>query len=265
MNGRLEALITLASQTFAVDDGGGADTVTLTDGTYYWTDLLAHVEARIEAAVGTDFTVTASFGETGSGKITIAKNSGTFKLLFSSTAQANLFGVAAATDWNGAAAASFTSARGVMGVWLPQCGMDGPDLDFDIAGHLETDLRHTMGPTGVVSAWISTSSYRSFKGVRWVHVDRDHALDGVNAAVVSWSQFVRQSQWGGDSYFPISPAGLAPPVRVYYNADTSALLGSATGGDGVYSLVLKPSLRLARATEGWTGLWTVELTELVKV
>src|SRR5574343_828862 len=113
MNGRLEALITLASQTFAVDDGGRSDTVTLTDGTYYWTDLLAHVEARIEAAVGTGFTVTASFGETGSGKITIAKNSGTFKLLISTTTKEKLFGVAAATDWNGPAAASVPSARGV--------------------------------------------------------------------------------------------------------------------------------------------------------
>lgn len=265
MNGRLEALITIpAGATLTVDDGGGADVATLNNGTLYWTDLLAEIEAELEDAVGAGFTVSASFGELGTGRITIAKDSGTFKLLFSSDGLANLFGVAAAGTWNAAPAASFTSAAGVLGVWLPHCAMSGDKLDFDLQGHLKSDARYTMGPTGVTSTFVSTSAYRSFKGVRWVMVDRDRALDSVSSTVVSWQQFVRESLWGGNAYFPIDEAGLAPTVRVYYNADTDALIGAATGGDGVYSLVLKPDLELVQVTTGWTGLWTVEVQEMVK-
>lgn len=268
MNGRLEALVTIASQSVTADIGGGPVVVSLTDGTYYPTDLLAHVELRLETVLGVGFTITKDWGENGAGPWTLARDSGTYKLLFASLAQANLFGVATAAAWNAAPAASFTSSSGMLGVWLPGCPVSSDDpagLDFDLPGHLETDRRETLGPTGRLATYQSTSSYPCFERIRWSHVSRDRALYGVNPAIVSWTKFRRDCLSGGNStYFPIDENGRAPTVRFYYDADNNLLLGQATGYDGEYQVALPASEALKRAVPGWNGLWTVEIEEMTK-
>lgn len=256
---------TPATFDLVADIGAGAVPFVVAPASLYPSELLAAIELAIETATGSAFTVTKSFGEGGTGKWTLAKNAGTFKLLFDNDEQAQLLGVAAAATWNGGLAASFTSSAGVKGVFLPNCDLAGPGMNFKIPGHLRTDAVHTMSPSRRVKRLVANSAY-SFKKPGWKCLDEDHALDGVNSAVVSWQQFIRETQLGGYSpYFDLTSTGDAPTVKIYYDADNNLVLGAATGNDGVYDLVFDPELEPDQITEGWTGLWSAELFEIVKV
>jgi hypothetical protein len=261
-NGRLEALITNSvNWTGSVNDGGGADTFTVTAGSRYPTDFLAALETALEAATGSGWTVTWSDGEAGTGIVTIAINSGSASVTWTSTDMRDLLGYTG----NLSSAASHVGARGMQGAYFPGCPLasESEDFDPDTQGNLVTDATHYRGPTGAVTRWVG-NSYRCFKRVIWSHVTRDRAIDGASATQVSWQQFVRQSQYGGLGYFPITSAGVPPKVKVYFNADTDTVVGAANSGDGIYYLILPPGLALMRPS-GWANLLTVEIPEMVKV
>ena len=250
MNGRLEAQITVpvGGWSVSVNDGGGADVATMTAGTYYVTEFLAELKARMDAATGKTFTITCASGEAGTGKVTISINVGTFTLTWTSTDLRNALGF---TGTLTPGAASFTSTNGAQAMWLPDCPYSGQMFDHQLVGHRVSDYRQSVSPTGEVYTLIG-NHYRQHKSVRWTHVGRDRAIDGANSAVISWQQWVRQCQWGDLSYFTVGA-----PVRFYSDATNSTLLGA-------YNLVLNPSLELPKSLDQWTQLWAVEIPRLIE-
>lgn len=259
MNGRLEAAATLASQSITADIGGGPVVVTFPDGDYFATDLAAMVEARLEAVLGAGFAVTTALTEAGSGKITVAKDAGTVKILFASTGQANLFGVAAVGDWNAAPAASWTSAAGMLQVWLPDAPMS--NIDPLVDGFLTTNAGYLKSPLGDLSLRIGAGHKRHLD-VTWSHVRRARVLDGADAALVSYEQWVRETQHGSNTFFPLTVGGYPPPVRFYRDATASLLVGP---GDGEFRMRAPRDFRGVRPVAEFTAYYTVVIPELVKL
>lgn len=259
MNGRLEAQATLTAQSVTADIGGGPVVVSFPDGDYFATDLAAMVETRLEAVLGAGFTVTVDLVEGGTGRITVAKNAGTVKILFASTAQANLFGVAAVGDWNAAPAASFTSAAGLLQVWLPDAPMS--NIDPLVDGFLTTNAGYLKTPTGDLSLRVG-DGHRRHLDVTWSHVRRARVLDGADVALVSWEQFVRETQHGANAFFPLSVGGYPPRVRFYRDATAGLVVGV---GDGEFRMRAPRDLRGVRPVAEFTAYYTVVIPELVKL
>jgi hypothetical protein len=261
---RLEALITISGQTIQVNTGAGNVAVSLTDGTYYGTALLAHVQARIIAVIGGVWTVTGNFGFLGDGIVSVTRSGGTFKIQFANDAQAQLFGVALSTSWNGAFQGTWTGTLGMKGVWLPKCPIDGEDLHLGLKGQSRSDESQLIGPQGQLYG-DSSNEYFSFQQLMFEMVQDRRAVDS-GSSIVNWQSWVRTCLLAGDgTYFP-RPGGVAPTVKVYIDADTNTVLGSDAGGDGVYRLVLgEKALGLRRYMKGYAGWWTVDIAELIKV
>ena len=256
---RVEFRINLASNlVLTVNDGGGADACTVTAGTYYPSALLTAIAAALLAGVGAAFTVTGSFGSSGTGIITITKNAGTCTINFANNAEANLLGVATAITWANVAQ-THTGTLGMQGVWIPKCSIDGTGLDLSTNGHYRSDLRQAKNHLGVLRSR-SSQGYYSYRDIVFSHVERDRALDGANAAVISWTQAVREYQLGANTFFPVTGSTLVP-VKIYADADTDTVLGSS---DGIYQLRLNADLELPKPVEGSTTWWTVRIPEIVK-
>ena len=88
--GRVEARITVPtggwSVSLTITAIGGPYTVTVAAGNYFPTDLLSTLQTQLDAATGGDgaFTVSASWGEAGTGLVTIAHATQTFTLTWTS-------------------------------------------------------------------------------------------------------------------------------------------------------------------------------------
>lgn len=259
--GRLDAKITNSTNwTLSVNDGGGADTVTITAGSRYTLEFIAALETALEAATGSGWTVTIADGEGASGKVTLAINSGTVSLTWVTTALRDLLGFTG----NSASAASHTGTNGMQSIWLPDCPIQGDDLHFSSTGNYEDDGTYNEGPTGKISVWLS-SSKETFNNVRWTHVTDSRAISGVDSTLVCWQDWVVNTQKGGATPFSIGADGVPPLVKVYSNADSDTLLGAASGGDGIYRLILHRSLALPRPHADWYGLNTCTIPRMIKV
>lgn len=266
MKARLEALITIPD-AFEVDItehlGGSLTTATVAAGTYYPTAFLAAFQAALRAASFNllAYIVTGDFGAGGTGKVNIACGGEDVDFDFGVLANAQLIGFTSASF---TIVDNETGANGMLGVWLPDCATSGKgNLDFKSKGHRRTDAAYSQGPTGKVTLWEGNARY-SFRGITWTMINEERAIDGADAAVVSWSQFVRQTQDGGHAAFVRSAGGEPVPVKFYYDADNNLLLGANESGDGEYRMVLEADKELAQQTEGWVGAWTVTIRELVK-
>lgn len=259
MNGRIESQCTLTGAEVKVDIGGGMVTVPLIDGDYYPPELLAMLEAEIESTLGVGFTVTTSFLESGTGQWGLAKNTGTFVLQFQS-GLSPLFGVAGKDDWNVAPATSYTSAAGMLGMWLPDAPMSNVDILTD--GFLTTNAGYLKSPgSGDLSLRVGAGHYRH-RDITWSHVRRPRAVDGASSSLVSWGQFVRETQFGGNTYFPHSIGGYPPRVRVFRDATAGLLLGT---GDGEYRMKATRDLAMPRPVNEFLAYYTVVIPELVKL
>lgn len=259
MNGRIEAAATLTSQQVSADIGGGPVVVSFPNGEYFATDFVQMFEARLEAVLGVGFAVSAVLTEAGSGRLTVARDSGTVKILFGSLELANLCGVAAVGDWNAAPAASFTAAAGLQNAWLPDAPMSEVDPLTD--GFLLTNAGYLTSPTGDLSVRVG-SGHNRHQGVTWSHVRRARAVDGADAALVSWGQFVRITQFEGSSLFAHSAGGQPPAVRVYRDATANVLFGT---GDGEYRMRAARDLAMPRPVNNFLAYYTVTIPELKKL
>ena len=261
MKPRFESFITVpAGWTALVNDGGGNDSVTWPAATYTSHDAaLAALKGAADTATGRVHTFTRSKGGSGTGILTWAISVAS-SVTFSSTDMRDCLGYTG----NLGSASSHVAPRPMRGCWIPDADIFGDDIDLDSKGHLRGDATYVRSPTGELFVWTG-NSFVSYRSVLFEMVVRTRALDGVDAAVMSFQQWVRESQWGGAPGFPIDSAHQAPKVKVFINADTDAPLGATAGGDGIYRLVLRPDLGLSRPDPGYTGWYTVELAELVKV
>lgn len=156
---------------------------------------------------------------------------------------------------------SRTGAKQARGLWIPDAPLT---LDGDPRRAPKvSDLRTTTSPTGAVYGLVGNVFYRH-KNVAWSHVAA--GLVWESSAVLangSWETFFTDTQLalGPTTWF--SPAS---PVQVYDH--TGRVVGSdlnsgagPTGGWQMTGVSTTEERRVDRG--GWTGLWAVELPELV--
>lgn len=257
--GKLESLLTIPSggYDFSLDDAtGGPYTVSLTaDNTYYWSaagndtvDLPARLKERMDAAsVGNTYTVTISAGEGGTGKLTIAVDSGTFDLTWTDTELRDLCGF----DANISAAASSTGADQVHGLWLPDCP---PMTPFSVSdeGWDESDAITTMAPTGQLCSTVYNT--RVATSLEWRMVAKARARTADESTTnESFQTFYKQSLWGLKEW-----ASAGGPINYHPDADVD---GTFTN----YGVVLDKEFKPPQVTAGFDSWYTVMLRRLVKV
>lgn len=151
-----------------------------------------------------------------------------------------------------------THARGV---WLPDCPLK-------LAGNPRsapsvTDLRQSESPTGVVLGLAGNRKYRH-KGIIWPAVPIERVWeDEAEYAYASWESFLIDAQYGmGHSWF-------TPSSRVqiiWDDAGTPTLIGQyANAGEGTDGWYMKglTSVEPEMTSPPWTGLWKIEIPEIV--
>jgi hypothetical protein len=246
--GRLETQITVPaggwSVSLTVTAIGGPVTVTVAAGSYYPLALLSTFKTQLDAAFGGDgvFTVSGSWGESGTGFVTISHTVETFSFTWTSTDFRDCLGF---TTNLTPAATSFVGTRSAQGVWLPGAVLAHERGSTD-TGHYEVVMPQTVSPLGVVKTLAGSVRVR-LPPITWSHVLRASALRAADSSGVTMSleRWWFQSQAGGLSYFR---AGA--PVNVYTNADTPTLLGD-------YKLIWDGKPVLRRVDPAWDGIWTV--------
>ena len=169
-DGRIEALMTVPSAVSinATNSGGGPTAVSITAGTYYPSDLVAHVQTRLNAVrTPANWTVTLSTGASGTGKVTINwTGSGTYSIAWTSTTLRDVLGFTA--DLSGVTqGVASVSAKQARGLWIPDCPVN---LSGDTTrAPVVTDAMPTVSPRGDVTVLVGNSMYRHV-GVRYSHV-----------------------------------------------------------------------------------------------
>jgi len=147
------------------------------------------------------------------------------------------------------------------GVWFPDCPLN---LDGDpTQAPLVSDLRQSESPTGIVLGLVSNMKYRH-RGVSYPAVPRAQVWD--SAATYengSWEEFMLDTQLGqGHSWFVPSSR-----IQLYWDsAGTQTLLGSAANSSaGLSGWFIKgaSSIEPKLTAAPWTGLWRIDLGELV--
>ena len=247
-SGCLQAQITIPSGGWSISTtitAIGTYTVTLSAGNYYPADLLSSFKTQLDAATGADgvFTVSGSFGETGTGIVTISHTVQTFTITWTSTDLRDALGF---TGDLTPAATSFSGTKCARGVWLPGCPMVAAYGAND-PGHTETDLAQTISPRGDVTSFVYET--RTRLAVQWTHVARARArVAGESVVGESFEQWWRYTQGGELSYFDAGSS-----VRLIWDADVP-------GTYHTYRLFGRTSTEMARAVMEWNGLFAIDLS-----
>ncbi len=252
--GRVEARITVPtggwSVSLTITAIGGPYTVTVAAGNYFPTDLLSSFQTQLDAATGADgaFTVSASWGETGTGLVTISHTIQTFTLTWTSTDLRDVLGFAGNLT---PAALTFTGTLHARGVWLSDCEMD-VDRGID-GGVYETDRAVQVSPQGDVDGLVYNTRPRQ-EGFTWMHVTHPRAqITYETTTGASFEQWWRDTHSALRSYFPEA----APQLRVYYSADA--------GTYHTYREIGRTDTGAPRADGAWRYLRTVRLGPLYRV
>lgn len=248
--GRLEAYITVPTGgwtlTLTITAIGGPCTITMTAGAYTVTTFLAALKTALDAASGADgaFGVTINTTDrTGTGIVTITHATQTFTLVPGSTEMLGLLGMASMTP----AALTFSGARPMRGVWLPDSDISSTYGDGD-EGHTEIDAGRTVSPTGQVRGLAYATRVRQ-PWIRWANVTRARARTSAEAALGdSFETWWLDTHSGRYTYF-----GSSPKVIVYSDSDTSTVLGT-------YRLIDRRTTEMVQAAPPWNGLWSIEIT-----
>ena len=252
--GRVEARITVPtggwSVSLTITAIGGPYTVTVAAGNYFPTDLLSSFQTQLDAATGGDgaFTVSASWGESGTGFVTIAHATQTFTLTWTSTDLRDVLGF---TGTLTPAALTSTGTLHARGVWLPDCEMDA-DRGTD-GGVYETDRATQVSPQGDVYGLVYNTRQRH-DGFTWAHVTHPRAQISYETTTgASFEQWWRDTHSALRSYFPEA----APQLRIYYSADA--------GTYHTYREISRVDTEAPRTDATWRYLRTVRIGPLYRV
>ena len=250
--GRVEARITVPTGGWAVSLTitaiGGPYIVTVPAGYYFPTALLSTFQTQLDAASGADgaFTVSASWGESGTGLVTIAHATQTFTLTWTSTDLRDVLGF---TGTLTPAALTFTGANHARGVWLPDCEFDDDRGD---GGIYETDRGTTVSPQGDVYS-LTYNTRQRHVGYTWPHVTQPRAQIAYETTTgASFEQWWRDTHGALRSYFEA-----APQLRVYLSADAGTYY--------TYREIGRTDTEAPRADATWRYLRTVRLGPLYRV
>jgi hypothetical protein len=250
--GRLEARYTFSAnqQVSWTDSAGGPLTATVTAGNYYPHELASALQTSIQGltgAVGANASVTISDGEGGTGRCTITTSDTPWSLSWTTTPMRDALGFSANIS-NVSAAQTGTHVRGL---WLPGLAKFSQYGD-GAGGTIETDLRHLVGPTGVVTTLMGNKR-RVHKNARWTSVVNSRALAHFESVTnESFESFFLDVATGRvSSYIPVGAY-----VRLVWDADV----------DGTYAvgrLMWPDTFDLEQYVSGWVGRFRVDLPPLM--
>lgn len=248
--GRLEAKVTVPvggwAFTMSVDGLVGTSVRTIAAGAYWPGELVDAFKVQLDAGeialggVGT-FTLTESWGESGTGLLTVDHAGTDFAITWGSTDLRNALGFT--TDI--ASGDVYTTAVQADGVWLPGAIMAAPRYRDN--GHIEHDRTLTVSPRGHVNALGYESRQRTGR-ILWSHVEAKRAIESQEVTVgQSFECWWRDTHGGRVSYF-----GRAPLVRLYWDA-----------GAGTYVEIrlIEPAhtFNPERVVPDWIGYWPVAI------
>lgn len=232
--------------TFSATNGtGGPSTCTIAAGSYSVTAYAAAIAASLNAGRPTGWTVTCSFGETGTGAVTINCSSVNWSITWTTIEIGALLG-------HGNIAARATSLAGgiVPGVWLPDCAYWSP-YDKGDQGHYVTDLRQTVSPTGIVKT-LYGNKMQVLPGLKWEAVSKDRTKSyNTGIAYQPFEEWWRTVQLGED-YVAFTPGS-----QIYFFPDAD--VASAT----TYKLLDLGTFAPTQTVNGWAGRYRVELPRMV--
>lgn len=249
--GHVEGQFTIpAGITISVTTNAGTSAVPITAGAYFIDDFIVQLDADLESGQtvsGGNWVVSLN---TTTGFVTIAVTNGTFSITWTSTLLRDLLGYTG----NITTQASVTTSKYPRGLWIPDCPVT-------LSGHIDaaprvTDLRQAVTPTGRVFGHIGNTRYKH-TGVTWslVETARVWIVDSSNStSSLEW--FLGETQWGlGHSWF-------TPSAKVRITAHTGDLIGESfvTGWYLIGVTSMEGVVR--RASEGWDGLWAVEIPSM---
>lgn len=265
--GRVEALITVPTGGVAISatNGlGGPTTVTVPAASYYWTSnfyiasLIDTLQTQLNASRPNGWTVT--FNVT-TGLVTINCSSTPWSITWTSTDLRNLLGFASNIV---AVSAAQTGTKQARGLWRP----DSPlDLQGDPAmAPYATDLRSMRTPRGLVLSIVGNRMFRH-RGLVWAAVPRNrYRSNQADIDGAAWETFVCDTQIA-----QVAPTGFSvtslfrPGARVQIFDHAGIKLGQDFAGLGISGWFMQglADVDAKKASEGWTGLWRVEIPELV--
>ncbi len=256
-HGRIEGLI--SHSTFApattFTDTGGAGSITIpsfdyfmssiaTGGVRSFLDELAN-QLNINATLNGTYTVTGSFGEGGTGKVTIAADEA-FTVTWGNADLRDILGF----DVDLVSATSHTGNVHARMVWLP----DAPHitvLGADDDGFSESNVRVIESSDGTV--YYSGERDRTVRQILWQAVSRSRArLRGQTIPNESFEQFFIDAIQG--SFVFAKQAGL---LRVYFDADVDATFFTYKMASNLSIIPTVPMLDNSNA------LWNIQLERLV--
>lgn len=261
-HGKWESLITIPSGGATIgigESGGGSGNVTFAAGeTYYWSSpgnnslsLIAEIQAQLDASPGTlarTYTVSMTSGEDGTGLVSIAPDSGTLIVTFSSTIEL-LFGVVT----NPALLVNpWTSERHVEGLWLPDCppeteyGLDSDGLPI-IAGVASVGENGTYGAMMGAKHTLNEYTYQAVKKSRAIAASESSVNE-------SFESFWLDSVAAEALYWPATPGR----VRWYRDADDNDTYKT-------FNVTNVNSPQMQRMSPGYDGLWTVRIPVVLDV
>lgn len=241
LRGRLEAQIYQASAWAPTATGTASAAATVSaSSTRFPTDLLTAFATALSTATTDTVTVTGSWGESGTGLVTIASSANLAINWGAATDLRDLLGFTG----NLSAATSHVATKATQGVWLPNCIL-APERSTSDTGIYEAVMPQTVSPTGSTKT-LSGSIRVRLPATTWSHVPKAYAIRSADSsgATMSFERFWYQTQYGGLSYF--RPGAV---VNVYTDAGTPTLLGD-------YKLLwANGTPNIERAVEGWDGLF----------
>lgn len=230
--------------------GGGPDPITLlsSGATAYLTETFATFVTQAGIVTGATWTVTGSFGESGTGLVTIDCDDPGFYVTWDNTNVREAYGFTA--DFSNVMTAQ-TGSKQAKTVFLPDCPKKTKHGDGDGGDEID-GLLYTYAPDGTTLT-ISDSASKVVNRVSWSHLTRAKSrISGETVSNTSWQQFRRDCHRGDLAY-----VSTGAPVRLIWDADTP---GTYT----TYKIVDKAADEMAPAIEFWNGLYRLEL-DLVKV
>lgn len=206
--GRLEAQIYQASNWAPTATGTASAAATVSaNATRYPTTLLTAFATALSTATGDTVTVTGSFGETGTGLVTISSTANLAINWGAATDLRDLLGFAG----NLSAATSHVGTKVMQGVWLPNAVMAAPRHVDN--GATQIDRSILVAPGGTVYAY-GYQRRQKLGRVTWSHVQHRYALEaGEVTDRESFECWYLDTHGGRVSYFTIAPA-----VNLYWDA-----------------------------------------------
>jgi hypothetical protein len=259
-DGRIEGqMVVPAGVSITATNSGGPTTVSITAGTYYPSELVAHLAVRLNAVrTPANWTATLSTGASGTGKVSINwTGSGTYSIAWTAngTTLRDVLGFTAdlTAITQGVASVSTKQARGL---WIPDCPMN---LSGDVPrAPLITDAMPVVSPRGDVTVLVGNSMYRHV-GVRYAHVLEAKVWE-VAAAIVnaSWETFWKDVYLGQGSISWFTPGS---KLKLVDHAGRT--LGSDAAITGWRATRGPFDTEVRKVDKAWAGMWMIEIPELV--